>query len=343
VSRLSRRRCIETLAGSGVLAAGLVFVQGCGLVRATPQPPRVPRIGYLSTSAGIANGYVSVFKDGLRDLGYEDGRTIEIVWRILGDDPATRFAILADELVALNVVVIVTSSTPAVVAAARATRAIPIVSGGPSRDLTDLGLVERDARPGGNVTGIGGNIEVYGKLVELLEESFPAIARVGYLRDPTTPGGEPQMARSRAAAAQLGLEFLELQVRSREDVDAAFETAASAHVDGLIVSADTVFGTAAGGASPSVRLPLQHHLPTIYSQVAGYVENGGLMAYSPDFVAAQRRAAAYVDKILRGANPAELPVEQAMTFEFGVNLRTARALGVTIPGEVLMQATQVIR
>jgi putative ABC transport system substrate-binding protein len=249
---------------------------------------------------------------------------------------------MATDLVTRGVQVVVTSSTPAVVAAANATQSVPIISGGPSRGLIDLGLVESDAHPGGNVTGTGGNTQVYGKLVELLKEAVPRLARVGYLRDPNTPGTEQQMARSQAAANQLGMEFVQIQARTVDETDTAIGSAVAAGADGLVVSADSLFGIGTQD-NPVVRDPVIYHLPTMYSQVGGYVDMGGLMAYSPDFVASQRRAAAYVDKILKGARPSELPIEQAMTFEFAINLKTAHTLGLNIPQSVLLQATQVIR
>jgi putative ABC transport system substrate-binding protein len=193
------------------------------------------------------------------------------------------------------------------------------------------------------VTGTGDNTLVYGKLVELLKEAVPSVKRIGYLRNPNTPGTEQQMARSQGTATQLGLDFSELQARTVDEIDAAISAAAAAGTDGLVVSADTLFGPAEGRGNPVVRDALLSHVPAIYSQVGGYMDEGGLMAFSPDFAASQRRAAAYVDKILKGARPAELPVEQAMSFEFAINLTTAHALGIDIPESVLLQATQVIR
>lgn len=342
MSSLNRRKCLLLL-GAGV-AAGL---NGCALAGVGRPARGAPTIGYLSTGSPTDRtqaNYKAAFLQGLNELGYLEGQTIAIEWRFSDAraDPTDQLNAMAADLASRNVQVIVTSSTPAVVAAASATRTIPIVSGGPSRGLTDLGLVESDAHPGGNVTGTGGNTEVYGKLVELLKEAVPSVTRIGYLRNPNTPGSEQQMARSRAAAAQLGLEFVELQAQNHDEIDSAFSAAASAGADGLVISADGAFGST--GSEDKVTLdPLVYHLPAIYSQVGGYADDGGLLAYSPDFVASQRRAAAYVDKLLKGARAAELPVEQAMTFEFAVNLKTAQALGIEIPQSVLLQATRVIQ
>jgi putative tryptophan/tyrosine transport system substrate-binding protein len=330
-----------------VLLGAVAFPSvGGGCSRWEPSPGKdrsVPRVGYLGAESDLTRAsYAPALRDGLRELGYVESRTIEIDWRYWQDRPGARAQGLAAELAKERVQVIVTSGTPAVVAAAEATRSIPIVSAGPSRGLVDLGLVERDIRPGGNVTGTGGNVEVYGKLVEYLKETVPSISRIGYVRNPDTPGSQQQMALSQAAAAELRLDFLELQVRRRDEVAAALSAAQAAQVNGLVVSADAVFGDGPDSVDV-VQLALQYRLPAIYSQVAGYLERGGLLAFSPDFVASHRRAAAYVDKILRGASPAELPVEQAMTFEFGVNLKTARTMGITIPDQLLLQATQIVQ
>jgi putative ABC transport system substrate-binding protein len=337
---LNRRKCLLLIGAS--VAAG---VNGCAPAGASRRSP--PTIGYLSTgspSEPTQASYKAAFLQGLSELGYVDGQSIAVEWRfaVVRANPTETMNAMAADLVARNVQVIVTSSTPAVVAAAGATRTIPVVSGGPSRGLTDLGLVESDAHPGGNVTGTGGNTDVYGKLVELLKETVPSITRIGYLRNPDTPGTEQQMARSQAAAAQLGLDFVELQARGYDEIDAAVSGAAAAGADGLVVSADSAFGEQPGQDRKVTRDPVVYHLPTIYSQVGGYTDDG-LLGYSPDFVASQRRAATYVDKLLRGARAEELPVEQAMTFEFAINLNTAAALGLTIPQSVLLQATRVIR
>ena len=226
-------------------------------------------------------------------------------WRLGGDRPDVPLQTLAEELVALPVQVIVTSLTPPLVAAAQATHSVPIVSCLPHRSLQDLGLIESIAHLGGNVT-----------------------AR--------------PMGFSQAAADQLGLQFIEVQVRTAEEVGAAFAAAVTAGVDGLVVAADSAFDNV-NPDSPMFALPLALRLPTIYSQVDGWVPNGGLMAYSPDVVATHRRAATYVDKILKGAHPADLPVEQAESFDFAINLKTMQALGLTTPPEVAQQVTMWIQ
>ena len=334
---LTRRNFVRTLAG----AAGLGLLTGCQMLPVR-QSARSPRIGWLGAGPAEPRSFeAAAFLDGLNDRGYVEGQNITVEWRFSHDGDGGTFLDLAMELISLPVEVIVTSTTPALVAAAQATRTIPIVSGGPNRDLVDLGLASSYAQPGANVTGTGANLQVYSKLVDLLKQTVPSMTRVGYLRNPTTPGTDQQMALARGAADQLGLEFVELQARRVEDIDAAFQTAASTATGGLVVSADSLFG----GTSDSrvVTLAQRYRLPVIYSQVQQYVNLGGLMAYSPDFAASQRRAGAYVDKILKGTSPANLPIEQAMTFEFAINLKAANAIGLTIPADVLLQATQAIR
>jgi len=275
----------------------------------------------------------AAFADGLHDMGYVEGQNCTVEWRFV---PPGDTAVLAQELVQLPVDVIVTAGTPEVVAAANASHTIPIVSGGPSRDLIDLGLVESYPHPGGNVTGTGANRDVYAKLVEILKDVVPSMTRIGYLRDPSVPGSIPQMQLSKTSAEQLGLEFAELEASNASEIEAAFQTAAGSGIQGVVVSAAT-------GSDVIGPIALRYRLPTIASQVQNGVDRGTLLGYSPDFAASQRRAAAYVDKILKGASPSDLPVEQAMTFVLGVNLQTAAALGITIPEDVRVQATFIVR
>jgi putative ABC transport system substrate-binding protein len=334
--RIGRRAFVVSLARWGVSAGGLVALGGCGVIPVlTTSSSRHSRIGFLSsfrreTSQGPA------FAQGLRDLGYVEGQNLSPEWRFADGDPG-QLATLAADLVALHVEVIVTESTPAVVAAAESTRVIPIVSGGPNRDLVDLGLAQSYARPGRNVTGSGTSKEQYGKLVDLLKQTVPSIVRIGYLRNPATGGTTEQMALARDVAQKLGLDFIELQATTADEIDTALARAVSASVQGLVISADTLIGDASGYRV--VDLALKYRLPTIFSQAANYVQRGGLLGYSPDFAASHRRAAAYVDKLLNGASPADLPIEQAMTLVLSANTSTAQALGIAIPPDVAAQVT----
>src|SRR6266545_2975751 len=211
----------------------------------------------------------------------------------------------------------------------QATQTVPIVAAGPHRDLQDLGLVDNLARPGRNVTGLLPHPGLDTKGVELLAQTIPGLEQVGYLFNPATSGVLAQVGRARKGAEELGVEFLELPARVPDDIDAQFEAATMAGVGGLIVSTDFLFGDPSGWRV--VPLALRFRLPTIYKQTDGYVDQGGLMAYTSDYKAFHRRAATFVDKLLHGANAADLPVEQTTTFDFVINLKTAEAMNLTIP------------
>jgi putative ABC transport system substrate-binding protein len=328
--RLTRRDLLT----AALSASSVLVVSSCGLVTSTRQT-RIPRIGWLGIGPPEPRPFpATAFSDGLREIGYIDGQNCSVEWRFAPPGDVNE---LAQELVGLPVDVMVTSGTPEVVAAAGATHTLPVVSGGPSRDLIDLGLVQSYARPGANVTGTGANRDVYRKLVEILKQVVPTMARVGYLRDPGVPGSTQQMQLSQASATQLGLDFIEFQATNASEIESAFQAAASSGIHGVVISGAGGYGTLYGP------IALRYRVPTISSQVQNYVDHSTLLGYSPDFAASQRRAARYVDKILKGASAADLPVEQAMTFELGVNLQTATALGVTIPEDVLVQATFVVR
>jgi ABC-type uncharacterized transport system substrate-binding protein len=335
----SRREVLSCLCGLCSIVAGEMVIEGCGSIGRGLAKTRIAYFTISTHTAPQQIKYTSAFADGLRDVGYREGANITIDWRLGDSHPGESAANVAAELAGLPLSVIVTSTTPALVAVAHATHTIPIVSAGPSRGLQDLGLVESDAHPGSNVTGLGG-YRLDGKAVELFKEAIPSMQRLAYLRNPNTPGTVQQVELAQTAASQLGLEFIQLQARDSNEIEPGFAAAAS-QADGLIVSADTLFGP--GNPDVTVTFPLRYQLPTFYTQVSGYIEEGGLMGFSPDFVATHRRAAVYVDKILKGADVAALPVEQAMTFEFAINLNTARALGLTIPEDVLLQTTQLIQ
>jgi putative ABC transport system substrate-binding protein len=315
-----------------------VLLAACDRLPGASPQARIPRVGVLlAYLAQPRNDTVGAIKQGLTDLGYVEGQNIVMEWRFTHDGPGGTFADLAAELVALPVQVIVAITTPAVVAAAQVTRTVPIVTGF-SRDLVELGLAQSYARPGGNVTGTGSNSRASTKLVELLKETVPTLSRVAYLFNPTTPGTAPQMAQVQDVAHALGLDFIQLAATTGDDIEPALQSAVVAHADGLVVATDVVFND-----PRATSLPQQYGLPAIYSSTVGYVDHGGLMGYSQDVVASIRRSATYVDKILKGASPAELPIEDAMSFDLGINLTTARALGLTIPDDVLLQATQIFQ
>jgi putative ABC transport system substrate-binding protein len=327
---LSRRQLVQ---GAGL--AGLGLLAACRrLPWQAAQPPRVPRVGLLL--AFSAPPMVDGFRQEFAQLGYVEGQNIVLEYRS-AEGATDRLPELVAELVALPVDVLVAHNTPATMAAKNATSTIPIVMG-TVPDPVGQGLVASLARPGGNVTGSSSlNAQLTGKRLEILKDALPGISRVAVLWNGGNPSNANQWREAEAAAPVLGLQLVSLDIRSRAEVEAAFETARGERAEALIVFQDTL--------SVSPRLPtlaLDYRLPSIGSQRA-WVERGGFLAYGVDTTGQARRAAIYVDKILKGARPADLPVEQAREFDFVINSRTAQALGLTIPHHVLLQATEVIQ
>jgi putative tryptophan/tyrosine transport system substrate-binding protein len=318
-----------------VLAFGVPLV----LLTAEAQPPgKVWRIGMLEATPPALNAaYLEAFRQGLRELGYVEGQNFVIEYRSADGRPE-RFPDLATELVRLKVDLIVTRGTPATLAAKQATGSIPIVMAS-SGDPLGLGIVSSLARPGGNVTGLTTvTVELGGKRLELLKEAIPRIARIAQLANTTNPASATQWRQIEEAARSLGLEPQLLDVRKPEDLARAFDTAIKRRADAVIVANDTLTQS---NLRRIVDLSAKHRLPSMYAS-REFVDAGGLMAYGTNFPDRYRRAATYVDKILKGAKPADLPVEQPTKFEFVINLKTAKALGLTIPQSLLLRADQVI-
>jgi putative tryptophan/tyrosine transport system substrate-binding protein len=327
----------------GAGAASLGLLAGCGrLSLPALSPPRsaakVPRIGALwpvSADDGLRRG--EDFRRGLSELGYVEGRTIEIEWRF-GDGDLARLPALASELIALPVDIIVANSDPAVQAVKQQTDVIPIVMAVVG-DPVGPGFVTSLAHPGGNVTGLTNLASgLTGKRLELLRDAIPNLARVAVLRNPGIPTHMIFWRETQAAANELGLAAQAVDFRGAEDFDSAFQAAADNHADAVMVFPEPV---APMHRARVVALAAALRLPTIYA-LREFVDAGGLMSYGPSHPALVHRAAYYVDRILKGAKPADLPVEQPMTFDFVVNLKTARALGITFPNEILLQVTEVI-
>jgi putative tryptophan/tyrosine transport system substrate-binding protein len=307
---------------------------------AEAQPKQVPRIGYLSTQfASRVPASTNAFRQGLGELGYVEGKNIAIEYR-WAEGKNDRLPELAAELVRLKVDVIVAAGgTPGMLAAKNATSAIPIVFTGGS-DVVALGLVASLVRPGGNITGVSlGGPELYGKRLELLKETVPGLSRVGYLRNSDNPASRLTEEEITAAARALGLQIQTLEVRNTNDLDVAFGAATRAQAGGLIVAQTAPINSE---LKRVVNLAAKSRLPAIYAD-KNWPDVGGLMSYSTNTVDVYRRAAGYVDKILKGAKPADLPVEQPMKFEFVINLKTAKQIGLTIPPNVLARADRVIR
>ena len=306
----------------------------------------IARIGYLNPNPATANPLLfEGFRQGLRDLGYVEGRNLLIEVRS-AEGNSERLQVLAAELVALKVDVIVTGGgTLAALAAKRATGTLPIVFNSVGDPVTS-GLVGNLARPGGNVTGLSNLApELVGKRLELLKQAVPAIRRVAVLWQPGGGGGERTDKDMRKgaddAARALGVQLQFVEARDPADIDRAFSDMSRARAEALIVLPYIMFFYE---RKRLVDLAARDRLPTVYS-FRGYVEvdAGGLMSYGPDLADMSRRAAAYVDKILKGTKPGDLPVEQPTKFELVINLRTAKQLGLTIPQSVLARADEVIQ
>lgn len=308
-----------------------------GAVRAQT-PEGIRRIGLLSPfSPASAEPWHRAFRQGLRDLGWVDGKNISIEYRY-AEGRGDRLPDLAADLLRLNVDIIVTSVSPDAVAARNATRAIPIVMAS-AGDPVALGLVENLARPGGNITGLSQiSPELAGKRLELLREIVPKLSRVAVLWNPQSKISEIDWKETQLAARALGLQLYPVEARSPTDFDKAFEEAIRARVGALAITPDQVFG---GNLKRIADLATKHRLPSIY-HIREFADAGGLMAYGPDRSDMFRRAATYVDKILKGAKPGDLPVEQPTKFELVVNMKTAKTLGIKIPQSVLLRTDEVI-
>jgi putative ABC transport system substrate-binding protein len=323
-----------------VLTLSAVLIALCLSAEAQQQPKKIPRIGLLgSLSASSSSDLIrtAAFLQGLRDLGYVDGKNIIIEYRY-ADGKFERLPSLAAELVRLKVDILVARGAPAAHAAKNATSTIPIVMGN-AADPVGTGLVASLARPGGNITGMSDfNSGVITKRLELLKEVVPTVSRVAVLLNPANPTNPPQLKEVQAVAPALGVTLLSLEVKGADDIERAF-TAMRRERTGAVL----VIGGAAGNhVSRLAELVVKNRLPTIWSS-SEVVETGGLMSYGTNFADLYRRAATYVDKILKGAKPSDLPVEQPKKFEFVINLKTAKQIGLTIPPNVLARADKVIR
>jgi putative ABC transport system substrate-binding protein len=299
------------------------------------QPAKVPRIGVLAVESGIfatPERALAEFREALRERGYVEGQNVLIDYRLVAAGQTERLNDLAVELVRLPVDLLVASLTPAAHAAKRATATIPIVFN--AGDPVGTGLVASLARPGGNATGISG-IALSGKCLELLRELLPTVPHVAALVHATDPFARPFLEDLQSATQSAGVRIQSVVVQGAEEFDGAF--AAMVHEGAGAVIIQPILATPRAAA-----LAVQHHLPTI-SPSTTFAEAGGLMTYTANRVGLWRSLATYVDKILKGAKPADLPVERPMKFDLVINLKTAQALGITIPPSLLFQADRVIQ
>jgi putative ABC transport system substrate-binding protein len=300
------------------------------------QAKKMPRIGYLRFTEFPA--YDTAFRKGLSDLGYIERENIQVEYRFASGSLA-RLAEFAAELVNLKVDVIVAGSTQSIDAAKQATKTIPIVFP-VTFDPVESGFVASLARPGGNLTGLSTvNADAAAKRVDLLKEAIPRLSRLTVLTNPTNSGSRFPLKETEMAAKQLGLQLQALEARSVEEIEAAFPLAARERAGALIVVVDALFNAQQERISA---LGIKHRLPTMFDN-GQYVQAGGLISYGADLSDMFRRAAIYVDKILKGVKPGDLPVEQPSKFDLVINLKTAKQIGLIIPPNVLARADKVIR
>jgi len=310
-----------------------------GAVAQAQQPKKVPRIGLLSPlSSSTASLNLEAFRKSLREIGYVEGQNIAIDYRF-AEGRFDRLPQLAAELVQLKVDIIVAGSVSGALATKKASGSIPIVFVGIGDPVAN-GLVASLARPGGNVTGMTlQSVDTAPKQLELLKEAFPKVVRVAVLSNPANPDSGPSIKGMEVAARSLGVQLRVVEVRDPTEFEKAFAAIRSERAGALMVLNDITFNTHRGRI---VELAAKGRLPTMYG-FREFVDAGGLMSYGAGLPDIYRRAAIFVDKILKGRKPADLPVEQPMKFEFVINLRAAQQIGLTIPQSVLFRADKVIK
>jgi putative ABC transport system substrate-binding protein len=327
------RRKISILLGASILLATFSLV-------AAQQPGKVFRIGYLFPGSGIGPNE-ETFRQRLRELGYIEGQNLAIDWRPT-EAKGDLYANFAAELVRLKVDCIVAFGIAAIRAAKQATNSIPIVMGNASDDPIQHGFIASLARPGGNITGLVDMLpDLAGKRLELLKDTFPKLSRVAHLSGQVSlPGpGAAHLKETESAARSLGVRVYALEARGPDDLEGAFKAASNKGAEALIVVGT---GFLIPHRQRIVNLEIKNRLPAMHTHLQ-WVTDGGLMSYTTDGVDRSRRAATYVDKILKGTKPADLPVERPTKFVFEINLRTAKQIGITIPQSVLYRADKVIK
>jgi len=320
----------------------VVVLLALGVTSEAQQPKKVPRIGYLSSSDPASESIRSEpIRAALRERGYIEGQNIAIEYRY-AERKVDRAPELAAELMRLKVdIIVVAAGPPAIRAAKNATKTIPIVMVGSPDDPVEDGLVESLARPGGNVTGLTLlSRELGGKRLELLKEAVPKVARVAVFYNPTVPAAALDVKEVLPGASRaLGLTIQPWEVRATDDFDRVFAALNKQRPDGLYVTTGPLMFA---NQKRIAGFALKSRLPSMYARREA-VEAGGLMSYGADIADSYRRVAYFVDRILKGAKPAELPVEQPTKFEFVINLKTAKQIGLTIPPDVLARATKLIK
>jgi putative tryptophan/tyrosine transport system substrate-binding protein len=302
------------------------------------QPKKVPRLGILSARAPGHLDIFDAFHQTLRELGYVEGKNLTVEYRF-AEGKYDRLPALMAELVSLEPDVIFTHTTPGALAAKKGTTTIPIVVGA-GGDLVERGVIASYARPGGNITGLTFvSSDVDNKRLELLKETAPKVSRVAVLVNPANPVWNGYPRNMEPVARNLGIRLQRVEAHNLEDLEAAFVYMTKTNLNGLLLVTDTVFGALRNRIT---ELAAKNHLPAV-AERREFAEAGGLISYGVDITYMFRRAAVYVDKILKGAKPRDLPVERPMRAEFVINLKTARAIGIKIPPEMLQRAGKVIQ
>ena len=339
IRRTGRRHFLRSTAALSLSVLGPGALAACTGLPFQIRSARTPSIGFLAPGTREGRGpLVEGLLQGLAELGYVDGKSVHIEFRFAGADDG-RLPALAAELVSLNVDVIVASATLASLAAKGATSTIPIVMGASSEPVAS-GIVDSLVRPGGNVTGLSlMSWQLMGKRLEIARALLPQVSLVAMVANVTNPVYLPQWEALEAATQALAIGAQRLDVRRAEDFDGAFQAAAAHHADAVIVPADALI---TNNRVQIAGLAKQHQLLAIY-EFREFVEVGGLMSYGANLHDMYRRAASYVEKLLKGAHPGDLPIEQPTLFDFALNLGTARELGLTVPQTVLTQATEVLQ
>ncbi len=335
---MNRKSKIQNRKWAGIVAISVTFAM-FGAVASAQQSAKITRIGYLdAVSLSVNAARVEAFRQGLRKLGYVEGKNIFIEWRS-ADGKLDRLPALAAELVHLKVDIIVTGGRSATHAAKEATSTIPIVMTQDSDPVAN-GFVASLARPGGNITGLSTLApELSGKQLELMKEIIPKLSRVAVFGSSTSPGNAQSLREVELAARAFKVQLQYLDVLAPKDIETAFRAASNGRADGVLVLNSPVFGSR---RTQVVDLAVKSRLPATYWR-SDFVEAGGLMSYGTSQNDLDRRVATYVDKILKGTKPADLPVEQPTKFEFAINLKAAKQIGLTIPPNVLARADKVIK
>ena len=325
-----RRKLLVVLGASALVAPFRSFAQ---------QQGKVWRVGFLSLRrpASLDSDFLGEFPQGMRELGYVEGKNLVIEWRF-ADGEVERLPVLAAQLVRLKVDVIVASSTQAVSVAQKATSTVPIVMGN-SGDPVGSGFVKSLAHPGGNITGLSNiNVDLTPKLLEMLLSMVPKLSRVAVLVNPANSSHSARLKSVQTAAQRVRVRILPVEAKTAQEIEPAFSMMRRENAGAVIVHSDAIFNAQ---VRQIAELAEKHRLLSI-AGIREYVDAGCLMSYGPSFASMYRRAATYVDKIFKGAKPADLPVEQPTKFEFVINRKTAKALGLTIPQSLLVSADKVI-